>query len=128
MFKLRSFFYFLIILSITTVSNTAHGAIASIERAALIALYNSTNGDNWKSNNGWKTPPLDSDGFAMPGTENSWYGITVTNDTVTRLDLDSNQLSDAIPPELENLSKLWYVKSWNEFGKIWSDGMSFEVE
>jgi hypothetical protein len=43
-----------------------------------IALYNATVGDNWSDNSGWKTPPLPSDGFAMPGTENNWYGIART--------------------------------------------------
>lgn len=31
-------------------------AIPATERAALIALYNSTDGDNWTNNSGWKTP------------------------------------------------------------------------
>jgi len=22
----------------------------------------------------------------------------------------------------------WYIKSWNEFGRVWSDGMSFTVD
>ena len=49
-------------------------AVPSKKRAALIAFYNSTDGDNWPDNSGWKTPPLHSDGFAMPGTEGSWFG------------------------------------------------------
>jgi hypothetical protein len=48
--------------------------VPSIKRAALIAFYNNTDGDNWTDNSGWKTPPLYSDGFAMPGTEGSWFG------------------------------------------------------
>jgi len=42
---------------------------AGPERAALMALYNATNGDDWFNNTGWKTPPLAADGFAYPGTE-----------------------------------------------------------
>ena len=53
-------------------SGFIHGAVPASERAALIALYNATNGDNWSINRGWKTPPLHSDGFAMPGTEDNW--------------------------------------------------------
>lgn len=53
--------------------NTAD-VVTSKERAALIAFYNNTDGDNWTDNSGWKTPPLHSDGFAMPGTEGSWFG------------------------------------------------------
>ena len=48
--------------------------VPSKERTALIAFYNNTDGDNWPDNSGWKTPPLYSDGFAMPGTEESWFG------------------------------------------------------
>ena len=48
--------------------------VPSKERTALIAFYNNTDGDNWPDNSGWKTPPLHSDGFAMPGTEGSWFG------------------------------------------------------
>ncbi|UCH97180.1 MAG: hypothetical protein JSV88_10110, partial [Candidatus Aminicenantes bacterium] len=47
------------------ISPPVSAAIPAHERAALKALYNSTNGDNWTNNNGWKTPPLDTDGFAM---------------------------------------------------------------
>jgi Leucine-rich repeat (LRR) protein len=83
-----------------------HGAIPTSERAALIALYNSTNGDNWINNSGWKTPPLHTDGFAMPGTEGSWYGVTVTTDQVIGLNLDNNMMGGSIPPQLGNLSRL----------------------
>jgi hypothetical protein len=69
----------------------------AIERAALIALYNSTNGDNWSDNGGW-------DGAL--GTECSWYGVTCTGDSVTRLSLDYNQLTGSIPVELGNLTNL----------------------
>ena len=48
--------------------------LSSKKRAALIAFYNMTDGDNWTDNSGWKTLPLHSDGFAMPGTEGSWFG------------------------------------------------------
>ena len=85
----------------------AHWAIAEIsqtERDALIALYNSTNGDDWTYNSGWK----DGDGFAVPGTEKDWYGITCdsNNTTVLNIVLYDNQLSGSIPAELGNLTNL----------------------
>ena len=85
------------------------GAIPANERAALIALYTSTNGDNWEYNWGWKTPPLDSDGFAMPGTEDKWLGVFITNDHVTGLEIPWNQMSGTLPPELGNLSYLVHI-------------------
>jgi Leucine-rich repeat (LRR) protein len=82
------------------------GAIPASERAALIALYNSTNGDSWTNKTGWKTPPLYTDGFALPGTEGSWYGITVSGDTVIKITLTYNLLNGSIPAELGNLGNL----------------------
>jgi Leucine-rich repeat (LRR) protein/protocatechuate 3,4-dioxygenase beta subunit len=99
----------LVIVIILFLSNFIHGAIPAQERTALIALYNSTNGDGWTNNSGWKTPPLDTDGFAMPGTEGGWYGITVEADQVIRIAFGSNQLSGSIPTELDNLSNLQYL-------------------
>jgi len=84
-----------------------HGAVPASERAALIALYNATNGDNWSNNRGWKTSPLHSDGFTMPGTEDSWFGISIRENHVWRIALGANQLSGSIPPELGNLSDLY---------------------
>ncbi|MCP5047983.1 MAG: hypothetical protein GY940_12475 [bacterium] len=84
----------------------AYGAISPGERAALIALYNSTGGDNWTNNSGWKTTPLDADGFAGAGSEDSWFGITVSGSHVLEIKLDNNQLNGSIPMELGNLTEL----------------------
>lgn len=99
---------YLIILSVIWLffSTISYGAIPAQERAALIALYNATNGDGWANNNGWKTPPLDTDGFAMPGTEGNWYGITVVGNSVDRIYFQGNNLKGSLPPELGNLSNL----------------------
>ncbi|MEW6365784.1 MAG: IPT/TIG domain-containing protein [Acidobacteriota bacterium] len=86
-------------------------AIPPAERAALIALYNSTNGDGWNNNTAWKTPPLAGDGFALPGTEYTWAGVfTDGNWTVTNVKLSYNNLCGTIPAELgllTNLKDLW---------------------
>ncbi len=78
------------------------------ERDALIALYKSTRGDSWLNNSGWKTPPLHSDGFAQPGTENTWFGVTCDpqNTTVTSIKLTNNNLTGPIPRQLGNLRNL----------------------
>jgi Leucine-rich repeat (LRR) protein len=100
---------FLTILILVFLSGLTHAAIPAEERAALIALYNATNGNNWTSNNGWKTPPLHTDGFAMPGKEGTWFGITVSRDHVTTIYLRDNNLSGSIPSALGNLSNLEYL-------------------
>ncbi len=66
------------------------------DKAALVALYNATNGPNWTNNDNWlSTEPV-----------SEWYSVTVSNERVTGLDLHSNQLTGSIPPELGNLSRL----------------------
>jgi hypothetical protein len=79
-----------------------YGAVPANEREALIALYNGTDGDRWDNNSGWKT---DGD-FSPPGTEKDWYGITVSNDHVTGINLSDNSLNGSIPGELGDLSNL----------------------
>jgi len=79
------------------------GQIPAAERQALIALYYSTNGDAWTNNSGWKTPPLHTDGFAMPGTEGSWFGVTVEDSPdshVVSIVLYANNLAGNIPHEI----------------------------
>ena len=97
-----------IVLVILGVSGEARAAIPQAERDALIALYNSTDGDNWNSSTGWKDPPLAADGFAMPGTETAWYGITCNggNTMVLQLNLNDNNLNGTVPAELGNLANL----------------------
>jgi Leucine-rich repeat (LRR) protein len=53
----------------------------------LVALYDSTDGDNWKNNTDWK----------QTNTPCSWYGIKCGNGAVTQIDLRSNQLTGSIP-------------------------------
>ena len=89
-------------------ANFAIDSVPATERAALIALYNATDGDHWTNNSGWKTPPLDTDDFAMPGTEGSWFGITVNSGTlrVLYIHLNNNQLTGSMPAELGSLAGL----------------------
>ena len=90
-------------------------AIPASERAALIAFYNSTGGDNWSFIQNWKTPPLDADGFAMPGTEGTWWGVTTAADHVTGISFYLyNRLQGTLPAELGNLTNLQILRvHWN---------------
>ena len=56
---------------------------------ALVALYNSTDGDNWNNNTNWLSGPVDS-----------WNGIIVHDSWVSYIDLGNNNLNGTIPPEL----------------------------
>ena len=81
---------------------TTYASISSIERVALIALYNSTTGANWADNSGW---------LGVAGTECSWYGVYCDGDGiyVHEIDLYSNNLTGTIPVEIGNLTNLDYL-------------------
>jgi hypothetical protein len=106
--KYKAYLCFLLLVLIASAPCIVDAAILSSERAALIALYNSTNGDNWTNKSGWKTSPIYTDGFSMPGTENSWYGVVCNseNTAVLEIDLSDNSLIGMIPCEIGNLGNL----------------------
>ena len=88
----------------------SHIGIPSIERAALISLYNSTNGTSWTNRTGWKGGTLYSDGFQNPGTECTWYGVTCdTPHNVTSISFSNNGLNGQIPAALGNLTGLQHL-------------------
>ena len=70
---------------------------AELDRAALEALYDSTDGANWTNSTNWK---IDDDLGA-------WYGVLVDSDgRVTHLNLANNNLVGTLPDELGNLTSL----------------------
>ena len=81
------------------ICSAAHAAIPGSERDALIAFYESTNGDSWTDSSGW---------MGAPGTECSWFGIGChgAGDTVTSIVLADNALTGSIPTFLEDLTNL----------------------
>ena len=78
-------------------SKTDYGRVQ--DKAALVALYNATNGQSWIDNTGWLT---DQDYC-------TWRGVTCVASMVTGISLASNQLSGTLPSELGNLTNLNYV-------------------
>ena len=98
--------------TITATAGSAVGTsritVATLDRAALVALYEATDGPNWVNNENWLSDaPL-----------GEWYGVDTDNSgRVVRLDLDGRWDSDAqehiphglsgpVPPELGNLANL----------------------
>jgi len=80
-----------------TMSGTAYSQVPQIERDALVAVYNSTDGDNWETKTRW---------LGADGTECHWYGVTCSSGFVSRILLPYNSLSGSIPAELGNLTNL----------------------
>ena len=76
---------------------TATSAPAAVDRAALVALYEATDGANWDNNANWLSDrPI-----------GEWYGVIADlSGRVTELSLNFNQLSGEIPAELGNLANL----------------------
>ena len=77
----------------------------SKDEAALVALYNATDGPNWRRNTNWLTDAPLSDWDGVSATRITLNG-RVEGECVHRLSLGSNQLSGEIPAELGNLLKL----------------------
>ncbi|MDW8850106.1 immunoglobulin domain-containing protein [Flavobacterium sp. MMLR14_040] len=87
------------------------GAIADIpqsEKDALKALYDSTNGANWKNKTGWdfSTPVISWNA----ATNTGWYGITITNGHITSLSLIYNNLNGFMPTQIGQLNSLVLLK------------------
>jgi hypothetical protein len=105
--------FFSVILSIFVSESCALAQISQAEREALIALYNLTDGDNWRYNKGWKNNPLHTDGFAMPGTECTWAEVICDTEksTVKALIFVDHYLNGSIPSELGKLKNLYQFSS-----------------
>ena len=81
----------------TTIGDEGIFEQAAIDREALMAFYKATGGDNWTNKTNWGTDkPL-----------SEWYGVkTTTFGSVRILNLDGNNLTGTLPPELGNLAHL----------------------
>jgi len=82
-----------------TVSCSSVSEIPIAECTALVSLYDSTTGSSWANKAGWK----------VTNTPCSWYGVTCTAGSVTKLDLHQNQLKGSFPKDLQNLKNLTYL-------------------
>ena len=76
------------------ISLPAQAQVIESDSLALVTLYDSTDGANWKHTWDLNTPV------------DTWYGVTVDSGQVTVLWLVSNQLNGSIPAELGNLTNL----------------------
>lgn len=77
--------------------NCSHQAeISQPECWALVALYDTTNGEGWRDSAGW----------LMNDSPCGWEGVSCDGGSVTRLTLGFNDLAGPIPAELKYLSAL----------------------
>ena len=80
-------------------SGTAQITVSDPDRAALVALYEATDGPNWVNSENWLTDaPL-----------RDWHGVTTSGGRVSYLDLSRNGLTGSIPAQLGTLTHLVYL-------------------
>ena len=77
--------------------------------AALKALYQNTDGTNWKNSDGWDKWNFNSSIPPNTSIAKSWAGVSLSGNRVHTLSLYNNQLTGEIPKELGNLSNLQYL-------------------
>ena len=98
----RAAFVFAAFLLLTGGNAHAQDSVAA-DRAALVALYNATSGENWTNNTNWLSNEALSE----------WHGVeTDENGRVTHVYLVLNELSGEIPVELGNLTNLLLLYLW----------------
>jgi Leucine-rich repeat (LRR) protein len=90
-----------ILFAALTMSSVSYAVIPDTERAVLLALFTSTNGDAWTNKTNWN---------GAPGTECTWFGVTCNADQshVTGINLSSNNLSGSLPTTLDQLTALQF--------------------
>lgn len=90
----------LIVCAIISSSINCSSQVLVQDSLALVALYNSTNGDNWNYNSNW---------FVEDSLVNNWAGIDVENQRVVHIYLINNNLNGDIPSEIGNLDSLSFL-------------------
>ena len=83
--------------------NSCASPPSATDRSVLVALYCATGGPDWSNNTNWLSDePL-----------SKWYGVRTDHEgRVTHVELQENQLSGEIPPELGALSNLTSLSLW----------------
>jgi len=104
---IRKFAYILLFV-FSCYSSSAFADVSQVERDALMALYSSTDGANWKnaSWNGWGTKPNVCETSSFKG--DGWVGVTCNTEAthVIKLSLSNNRLTGPIPDSIGDLTYL----------------------
>ena len=95
--KIRNMKQILIIICVFFTSNYCRSQVFEQDSLALVALYNSTNGNNWVKSNNWLEE------YSMV---EYWEGIVVENKRVVGINLGFNNLAGNLPDEIGNLDSL----------------------
>jgi hypothetical protein len=83
--------------STTAIASTTLNVGNHPDYAALVDLYNSTNGASWTNKTGW---------LSNCDPCNGWFGVNCDGGRVVTLNLENNQLEGTIPASLSALNNL----------------------
>lgn len=89
---------FIIICTFT--ANLLKAQVNISDSLALVDLYDSTGGPQWRVHQNWLTTKPVS----------TWVGVKVTNTRVTQLFLSSNNMKDSLPESIGNLTALTFFE------------------
>ncbi|MCO6496560.1 MAG: T9SS type A sorting domain-containing protein [Chitinophagaceae bacterium] len=78
---------------------SAKAQVTEQDSLALVDFYNSTDGDNWRTNYNWKSSSPVS----------SWYGVSVSGGRVTGLEMMGNLVKGPFPASFGDLTGLKYI-------------------
>ncbi|WP_380589124.1 T9SS type A sorting domain-containing protein [Saccharicrinis sp. FJH65] len=88
-------------------------SVSQNDSLALVALYNSTGGENWVKSDNW-----------LVGNVDTWYGIVCENQKVKAINLSGNNLKGVLPDEIYTLTDLRYIYiSFNQVSGALKDGI-----
>ncbi|WP_299678832.1 leucine-rich repeat domain-containing protein [uncultured Tenacibaculum sp.] len=99
-------------------SGVTNNSIIDVEREALIALFNATDGNNWRNDltSSYNGVLWNSD-ITQKVNVGAWFGVTTAmingQKHVTKIELNSNLLEGELPIEIRNLSQLKIFKISN---------------
>ncbi len=95
--------FVILIYFIASILNQIYAQVNIQDSLALVNFYNSAKGANWTKHYNWLTTKPVS----------KWYGITVTNNRVSKISLGENNLVDSISSSVGNLSALDTLDLYN---------------
>ena len=84
---------------------SASAQVTEEEFQALKALYNATNGDNWKKRTGWENINTTA---TKDDVTSAWEGITVKDGHVTSILFWNNNMSGYLPSQIGDLK--WLIR------------------
>jgi hypothetical protein len=85
---------FLFVIRVTGMTQS----VSENDSLALVALYNTTGGENWVKSDNWLT-----------GNVNTWYGVVCEDQKVKAINLSGNNLKGALPDKIYTLTDLRYI-------------------